>query len=141
MSTNTTSFNKLLYDAHKALMRDLQDLLSETGEMPHAVLHSRLLRTKHDLAKHFRLEEEGGYLESLRSQQPHLNTAIDMLVDEHHKLLTSLDEILANLNQPEPQLADVREQCHRWVHEVRSHEIRENDLIQDAFLHDCGSGD
>lgn len=127
--------------AHAKLLADLRQLGSETAELSLAQLRTNLVQTRHDLVDHFRLEEENGYLDTIRQREPCLEHTLAKLSGEHRKLLQELDGILAELEWPQPALESLQRHVRMWVHNVRGHEIRENDLIQDAFVHDLGAGD
>jgi hypothetical protein len=141
MSQITISLEERLRQAHADLLADLHQLGSATAEMGLASLRTNLLKARQDLVNHFRLEEENGYLEEVRKREPCLEQTLLKLAGEHRKLLSKLDDILARLEYPQPVLDELQRQVRLWVHDVRGHEIRENDLIQDAFVHDLGVGD
>jgi len=141
MSQTSMDTAEMLRAAHAALVADLCQLSDEASTMSAPALRSRLNGTKQDLIEHFQLEEENGYLDSLRKKEPCLELTLDKLANEHCGLLHSLDGILAQLEQPHPPLAEIQRQVRAWIREVRAHEFRENDLIQDAFGHDLGAGD
>jgi hypothetical protein len=141
MSQTTIGLEERLRQAHADLLADLQKLGSESAEFGLASLRTSLLKARQDLINHFRLEQENGYLDEVRKREPCLEQTLVKLAGEHHKLLHKLDDILAQLEYPQPALEGLQRQVRLWVHDVRGHEIRENDLIQDAFVHDLGAGD
>lgn len=141
MSHVTVGLEDRLRQAHSELLADLKQLGSETKDWGLAPLHTNLLKARQDLVNHFRLEEENGYLDSVREREPCLEHTVAKLAREHRKLLQELDDILAQLEQPQPVLESLHRHVRMWVHNVRGHEIRENDLIQDAFVYDLGAGD
>jgi hypothetical protein len=141
MNLTTTASDELLRQAHRSLLVDLQQLSGATAGMDLSALRTRLLKTRHDLLEHFRLEEQNGYLDVVRTREPCLEPTLARLLAEHRKLLQGLDAILAKLEQPHASPESIQQLVRLWVHDVRGHEIRENDLIQDAFVHDLGAGD
>jgi len=141
MSQTTIDLAERLRRAHTDLLADLQQLGSETAELGLASVRTNLLKARHDLVNHFELEEEHGYLDEVRKREPCLEQTLRKLAGEHRKLLQKLDDILAEMEYPQPALEPLQRQVRLWVHDVRGHEIRENDLIQDAFVHDLGAGD
>lgn len=141
MSQTTIVLGERLRQAHADLLADLQTLASETRELGLSPLRTSLLKARQDLINHFRLEEENGYLDEVLKKDPRLEQTLAKLEREHGKLLQELDDILAQLEYPQPDPEPLQRQVRLWIHNVRGHEIRENDLIQDAFVHDLGAGD
>lgn len=141
MSPITVNSEQRLRRAHTELLADLQQLVTDAGELGLAPLRTSLLKTRQDLMNHFRLEEENGYLDEVRKREPCLEQTLTKLEGEHCKLLQELDDILAQLEYPQPDAEPLQRHVRLWIHNVRGHEIRENDLIQDAFVHDLGAGD
>jgi hypothetical protein len=141
MSPITVNSEQRLRRAHAELLADLQQLVTDAGELGLAPLRTSLLKTRQDLMNHFRLEEENGYLDEVRKREPCLEQTLAKLEGEHCKLLQELDDILAQLEYPQPDAEPLQRHVRLWIHNVRGHEIRENDLIQDAFVHDLGAGD
>ena len=141
MSRITISSEERLRQAHAELLADLQLLSSGTSGLGLPALRTSLLKARQDLKNHFGLEEENGYLDEVRKREPCLEQTLTKLVGEHSKLLKQLDDILARLEYPQPEINELQRQVRLWIHDVRGHELRENDLIQDAFVHDLGSGD
>ena len=141
MNQPTTDSSDALGGAHDELLEDLRTLRNVAQTEPFQQLLSRLIQTRHDLIEHFQFEEQNGYLDSVRKRDLCLDHTLTKLAGEHRSLLRSLDDILAQCQTPHPAQDNIRKRVQDWVHEVRGHEIRENDLIQDAFTHDLGIGD
>lgn len=141
MSVTPTSPEESLRQAHVSLLADLQQLSGATAGMTFADLRTQLLKARQDLLEHFRLEEEDGYLDVVRRKEPNLEPTLAKLLKEHRKLVQELDDLLAKVEQPHSPLDTAQRRVRLWIHDVRGHEIRENHLIQDAFVHDLGTGD
>jgi hemerythrin len=133
-----------LVRAHKELLQDLQNLeamtLRPAAKGP-AELIARLERACTDLAAHFQLEEENGYLEDLRRRSPHLEHEIEQLRQEHRDLARSLKTVLAAAREGTAAEEAVRQEVRHWINSVRKHERHENRLVQDAYNVDLGPED
>lgn len=120
--------------AHAKLFANLR-ALQEVATNPSAdvaTVQERLNKAGRDLAEHFRLEEEGGYLEAVRQRDPRLNRAIGDLLKEHRTIVKSLDE-LTHRDGRLRHVVDLRDGIMAWIASVRRHERHENTLVQDAF--------
>jgi hypothetical protein len=130
--------------AHRALLDDLrrlEDAARPSAEEGLEGLRARLAATRAHLAEHFRFEEEDGYLDAVRQSEPRLERAVEHLAEEHRSLMQTLDALLALARGAAPPEDRLREGLRQWVKEVRKHEARENDLVQDAFTQDIGTKD
>lgn len=136
----TTTLN-VTCGRHLALLKDLDSLEKEAGDLNAAALRTRMIRTKEDLAEHFSYEEHGGYLQTVRARDPNLSCLIDRLKSEHRELRMALDALLWRFEHPDMLTPSLRADIKDWVTGVRTHETRENELIQDAFGRDTGAGD
>ncbi len=144
MRRTETSLAESLQQAHAALLDDLRKLEEASRAAPRegpGELRTRLDATHAHLVEHFRFEEQNGYLDAVRKQEPRLERVIEQLAQEHRQLLQALEALIEAARSPrclgEPFQAEVRE----WVERVRQHEVRENDLVQDAFNLDLGAED
>jgi len=144
MDKTETSVGAALGRAHTALLDDLRKLEEEirsTSREGLVDLRARLGATQKHITEHFRFEEQNGYLDVVRKREPRLERAIQQLAAEHRQLAQALDALIgeaaaaANLND------SFRERVPAWVEEVRRHEVRENDLVLDAFNSDIGAED
>jgi hypothetical protein len=144
METSNSTVVEGLCRVHEALLRDLKKLDERVGpltdESPKELL-GRLEKTMADITEHFRYEEQNGYMETVRKREPRLERAIEHLAEEHRQLLRSLlallDEARSNNNLDETLHGKVL----AWTKSVRSHEARENELIEDAFNLDISAED
>jgi hypothetical protein len=72
-------------------------------------------------------------METLRKWEPRLYRAIASLAEEHEEMMQSLDTLIESSRRPGSQLRAIRERVREWIDWVRSHERRENGLVQEAF--------
>jgi hypothetical protein len=139
-----TSVAEALGRAHAALLEDLRKL----EEVVHAIsdarlaeLRARLGVTRMHLTEHFRFEEQSGYMDVVRKREPRLERAVQQLADEHGQLRQTLDALIGELGSATHLDEALREKIPAWIKQVREHETRENDLVQDAFDLDIGAED
>lgn len=93
------------------------------------------------MCEHFRLEEENGYMDTVRQRTPRLERAVQQLAEEHRVLGGLLGSLLGRARTATTVNPALGEEVRDWIRQVRQHELRENDLIQDAFTLDIGAGD
>ena len=133
-----------LSQAHAVLLADLRELEQavhpSSGEGL-AELRARLGEARADITKHFRFEEQNGYMDVVRKREPRLERNIQQLADEHRRLVESLDGLVREFGTATKLGDTLRQEVRAWVERVRQHEARENDLIQDAFNLDIGPED
>lgn len=139
------SVGEELERAHTALMEDLQRLDRAAGAAGPPCngageLRSRLDATCTHITEHFRFEEQNGYMEVVSKREPRLQHVIDELAGEHRRLAATLAGLIERARVG--SLDDTfRGEVRAWVKDVRQHEIREDELIQDAFNLDLGTKD
>jgi hypothetical protein len=141
MGRTETSVAEALRQTHAALLDDLRKLeqaVRPASEKGLAVVRARLDATHAHITEHFRFEEQNGYMETVRKREPRLERAIQQLIEEHHQLTQSLDALIGEARAAASLDDTVRAEVQRWLECVRRHEVRENDLIQDAFDLDIG---
>ncbi len=133
-----------LVQAHGKLFADLRELdkaLAASSAAEPSMLRQRLEAARLHLAEHFRLEEQNGYMGDVGQREPRLERTIQRLAGEHSQLLQLLDALIGAAAATAGQENALPEAVHRWVKRVRQHEIRENNVIQDAFDLDLGAED
>ncbi len=144
MNQSEQSLGEKLRQAHVDLREDL-GLLAETLRPQNVVtlhvLQERLQQTQTHILNHFRLEEQGGYLQEVREAEPRLSREIDQLQAEHGQLIKDLQALLADLEEEAEVDNTVRKKVQTWIKHVRHHESRENLLVEDAFTLDIGDKD
>ena len=96
------------------------------------------------LDKHFRLEEEGGFMAQLVEISPRTAAAAERLPHEHDEirnLLSAILEILDSVAVDSMDLKSVLDQIQQLIHTLEHHEKTENALIQEVYNQDIGVGD
>jgi hypothetical protein len=147
MPQTTPAFVAELSHEHVALLSQLARL--EKGLVPQSAdgagnLAGRLRELRVCLHHHFDFEEEGGYMSQALADAPHLHHQVQALLEEHARLGELLDDLIAGSagSAPEaPVPAAVCEGVRHWLHLVRSHESRENQLVQGVCNQDIGADD
>jgi hypothetical protein len=144
MGTRHRSAAEALTRAHLALRKDL-GLLEEAARPASGEgtteLRARLGATRTHVVEHFRFEEENGYLDAVRQREPRLERAVQQLADDHRRLARSLDALVEEARAAARLDDTFRGKVRAWMEQLRQHEVRENDLIQDAFNTDIGAED
>jgi hypothetical protein len=144
MAHKRATFGEALLRAHRALLEDLRKLRTAaraTAEGPPAGLVAALDAVRADTRKHFRFEEENGYLAAVLDVHPHLARTVQRLQGEHAQLLQSLEEIITESRTASALTDELRKKVFDWMDRVRRHERSENVLVQDAFSLDIGAED
>jgi hypothetical protein len=130
--------------AHAALLKDLRQLQeaarSGSGESL-TEFRVRLDATHTHLTEHFRFEEQNGYLDAVRKREPRLERMVQQLAEEHRELAQDLDALRAEARAATSLEDRFPDKVRHWVERVRQHELRENDLVQDAFNLDLSAED
>jgi hypothetical protein len=144
MKQTRASIAEALTQAHATLLHDLGNL--EEAVQPAsgeglAPLRSHLGATRTHLARHFRFEERDAYMEAVRKREPRLERSVQVLAEEHGELLASLDSLVAEATAVSSLDDAFRDKVRRWIGRVRRHEVREGELVQDAFTLDIGAED
>jgi hypothetical protein len=133
-----------LAEAHRALLKDLADLerISEAAVPTEpAKVCARLKALSTHLGKHFRFEEESGYMQAVLARAPHLERRVLRLRLEHDELWSTLATLITQVGQLPPGGDDFRQALRAWVEHVRDHETRENVLVEDAFNTEVAASD
>jgi ElaB/YqjD/DUF883 family membrane-anchored ribosome-binding protein len=144
MEKTANSVAEALSRAHETLVNDLKklgDAVAPAAKESLDGLRARLAAARADIAQHFRFEEENGYLDIVNKREPRLERAIQHLVEEHRELTRALDGVLAAAAAATRVNNTLRRRVREWLAQVRRHEQRENQLVQDAFDFDIGAED
>lgn len=124
---------------------NLRHLLSkESGEINPSALVEVLDRLRATLGRHFRFEEEGGYLTQVANRFPNWSTDVERLRQEHRTLRGELEQVCSLLGDDTRFTNVAGEVCDRlnhWLAKLSDHEHRENQICQEAFNLDVGQGD
>lgn len=130
--------------AHVTLLADLgklQAVLDDPACDQRDRLLGRLRETLEHTEAHFRFEEHNGYMEVLRKREPHLTRIIDALAHEHRELSDALSVLIAEV-EARPALESAgAAKVRAWMRQLRDHERRENELVQDTLNRDMAAED
>lgn len=91
------------------------------------------------LFAHLRAEEESGVLERAAAAEPHLETRVTLLLDEHAELRARIETLIGAAIVRD--WAAVHVSFVAFHRDLRDHEHREDDVLQQAYLDDLGGGD
>jgi hypothetical protein len=144
METTRSSMIENVRQVQRSLMEDLSRLdeaVHEGFERNLPALRSLLGATYTQVCEHFRLEEKDGFLDNLEEREPRFARIAQELIDEHRELRQSLDALHGDAIVATRVDDALRERVRKWIAEVRRHETRENDLIQDAVDSDVAAED
>lgn len=129
--------------------RELHDLLVEArgafeqpaGAVAQAAAAARLGTLRQYLARHFELEERGGFLEESLTRMPRLSGAVREVLAEHPALLADLDGLLARLGARDGAGEAWRQAGHdfeAFASRLVAHERNENAVVQEGYNEDLG---
>ncbi len=143
MESTKPSVAEALGQAHATLFEDL--LLLEAAACsparPVAELRVRLQAAHTHVTEHFRFEEEDGYMVAVKEREPRLERMVEQLSAEHRQLLNLLEVIIHEVQAAVCLEDPVADKVRTWIEQMRHHETRETDLVQEAFTLDIGSKD
>lgn len=125
--------------AHALLFEDITKL--ERAPQTSSELATCLDATRKHVAEHFRLEEQDGYMATVKKREPSLTRIIEQLADEHRQLTRSLDDLVRDAKSAKTLDEGLRQRVHNWADTIRQHEARENDVVQRVFNSDIGAED
>jgi hypothetical protein len=80
-------------------------------------------------------------MDVVRTREPRLERTIQQLAREHRQLAQSLEALIAQARAATDLHDRLQVAVREWVERVRQHEMRENNLVQDAFDLDIGAED
>jgi hypothetical protein len=144
MNTPAKTFAEALQEAHTDLLRGLQELERAVGadsrEGP-AELGSRLENALKHLMDHFRFEEQGGYMAPVLAEEPRFGPLAEELLAEHSVMASAFAALIQEVGRAQAVQDGHRERARALVSQVRHHETRENNLVQEAYYSSGGTGD
>jgi hypothetical protein len=144
MATRRKSLAEALGREHAVLVEQLLQLEQAAGLPPEEGeprVRSQLARVGEHLLKHFRFEEENGYMDEALAHQPRLERVGQQLFAEHRQLADGLVALLAEADGGHGGDPSFGAKVRAWLDQVRQHEHREVMLIEDAFCLDIGTKD
>ena len=122
--------------------RDIRDILTRRPARVE-LLRVRLAELATELKRHFDREEASGYFTEIIEMAPHLSTQAETLELEHGELLEQLQRLRARFSS-DLAMAERDELVHGelpgFLDACRTHEYRETELVQEAWLTDLGAG-
>jgi hemerythrin-like domain-containing protein len=133
-----------LAEAHRALLGDLagvEDLARPGTEVEPAEVRRRLETLRGHLGKHFRFEEESGYMQAVLARAPHQERRVRRLREEHNEMWTALADLVRQATTLPALTDEFRQELRAWVERARDHEERENLLVEDTFNTEVAAGD
>jgi hypothetical protein len=144
MKTQGVVTARALHRAHETVLEDLRQL--ERAVQPAAGskpvdLGARLASTQEHLTRHFRFEEQDGYMDAVRKREPRFERTIQQLAEEHRQLTKTLGALIGEAKGSTLAHGSLRDRVRAWIEAVRRHETCENDLVQEAFNMDVGTED
>jgi ElaB/YqjD/DUF883 family membrane-anchored ribosome-binding protein len=122
-------------------LQELDDAASASSREAMEELRTRLEATLEHIAEHFLFEERNGYMDAVREREPRLERTIQHLADEHGHLTRGLDSLIAEAGAAPTLDEAFRAKVRAWIRQVRQHEARENEVVQDAFGSDIAAED
>lgn len=122
-------------------LRDLEAL--EQALLPNSGVDLRVLRksldmVSNDVARRFRLEEQGGYMSKVKKPEPGFETKRQQLLAEHGDLQQDIAMLVMEANASVEVDTLLRDKIQAWIDEMRRHETQETDFVQDAVDLDVG---
>lgn len=144
MTTNENPVIDTIIRAHAKLLGDLRVLTQIVRPFSREgldALRSRLRTVRRDIAQHFNLEEQNGFMDAVKKREPRLDHTVDQLAEEHRQLRRSLDSLIVEAKLAARVTERIRTATRKWIQSVRHHESRENKLIQAAFAEDIAAED
>ena len=107
---------------------------------------ARQLTQLHDhVSSHFRSEEQSEFLEDLSPKRPHVARSIEMLQQDHGRILGDLQAIreaaVFYAEGKEPDEPQLRRRTLAVLERIAHHEHAETELLQRALYEDRGNAD
>ena len=138
-----------LREEHAAVDNLLRQLKTHVADTPsHQInewlyeLATRFSRLKAHMARHFAMEESGGFLTPVLEARPTLATEVEHLKHEHAELRALMANIEAEIKGLKPDdCLLIDDACHRIQHlimELKRHQEHEELLLTFVFSQDLG---
>jgi len=123
------------------LARELRAALdTPKGSEQRAALKDLVASFHGHLARHFVLEEEGGYLGGADAYSPGVERKLATLMGQHADLLARVGVIRTHL-RGQDATAGIEEELLSVLDDLAGHEAAENALLEELFSRDSGVGD
>lgn len=127
----------------RKLLADFHDVLTEKTKSSADVV-SMLDSFFEFLKGHFQHEDDGGFFDLITEQTPRLSERADEVQKEHATLLSEFQSLRTLADQGEADEAwwsKLDTEFHRLSKQLMHHEHREQDLLQESFNEEIGTGD
>jgi hemerythrin len=148
MSDATSECFEKIRQEHRELEREVGQLRNLLATPPQAIERPALFdvvdRLCTTLGRHFRYEEQGGYLAQVVSRFPNWSAEVEHLRQQHGELRHEIGEARGLLEEETDwaqQALEIHRRLNDWVAKLASHQDRENRLYQEAFNLDVGQGE
>jgi len=109
-----------------------------SAEQRRVALREEVVRLRASLVEHFRMEEEGGYLEA--ATEAGQGYSVARLQRQHTEILDALGQV-AEACRSGGALDRAAARVREVIGQLREHEAEECRLMQDAVIDDIGTGD
>ena len=127
----------------RALLGNLHKVLAERLDKVQRVAELLASLVDH-VETHFEEEEVAGFFDQIVDRAPRLSDNIERLRHEHQQLLGAvrqLNQVASQGNGSADWWQQLEQAFHQFSTELMHHESAENDLLQQAFTDDIGTGD
>jgi len=144
MNTAQVPLSDAMAKAHAVLMKDLKELgqcLRSPDQAAPGQLCGRLTALQKHVAEHFRFEEQNGYMSDVLKRKPNLERDVERLQSDHRQLTETLEQLVTEAQANVVLDETWYRTLEGWLTEIKGHEIRENELIQDAYNLDISAED
>jgi hypothetical protein len=101
----------------------------------------QLAATKSHLGDHYGSEEQGGWMDAIRRQEPRFSHTVEHLQAQRRELVHSLETLIEEAEAARELDYPLRKKIGRWVQRVRENEACETDLLEETLEADLGAGD
>jgi hypothetical protein len=122
------------------LLLELEELTRRPQRREPIAALTRLRTLEGELRGHFALEERGGYMAPVLERAPHLCRTARDLLEEHRQLEVSLSGLIYESASPRAD-ASFWASLGEWLAQVRRHEAKENQVVQEAYDRDAEGED
>lgn len=128
---------------HAALGRELRKVLEavKPARPDQKLVTDCLVAIRGHLTAHFKLEEEGGYMEWITEVHPEQRRLVGRLFEEHRDLGDMLDHLLIEARTSSRLESSFAGKIHAWLEAMHKHEAQENKLVMTAVNEDVGTKD
>jgi hypothetical protein len=149
MRPHLASLTHSILDDHRH-MHDavvaLESIVSTASDVARrrGVVAALVVGLRHELARHFGAEEEGGLFEQIETDAPEAAAACARLRAQHAAILDELDRLRDSLPEARAPRADAEDwaaSARGLLALVRDHERREDELLLDTLERTGGAPD